>query len=164
LVLDAKVKAIRRNGARELALRDFLVAKRKTALAPDEILAEVSFPVPSPGSGSSFQKHGMRNILIISVVSVAAFLQADTARSKIESARIALNRFKGRIPERAESVEKKLLHQKLDEPAIEAAAETLAKDLSLTSDVRASARYRGEAAKVLLRRALHDCEQQIQSR
>ncbi len=164
LALDAKVKAIQRNGARELTLQDFLVAKRKTALDPDEILAEISFPEPGPRAASSFQKLGMRNTLIIAVVSVAAFLETDDTSSKIVSARIALNRLKGRIPERAESVEKGLLNQRLGEQAIETAAEMLGKDLALTSDTRASAEYRREAAKVLLRRALAECEEDILKR
>lgn len=164
LALDARVKTVRRNGARELAFQDFLVAKRKTALGPDEILAEVSFPEPSPRAASSFQKLGMRNILIIAVVSVATFVEADASRSKIVSVRIALNRLKGRIPERAENVEKGLLNQRLGEQTIEAATETLEKDLALTSDIRASAEYRCEVAKVLLRRALVECQEDILKR
>ena len=97
LTLDAKVKAIRKSGVREIALRDFLVAKRKTALHPDEILAEVSFSEPGARAASAFQKLGMRNTLIISFVSVATFLEADENRSKIKCARIALNRLSGKI-------------------------------------------------------------------
>jgi CO/xanthine dehydrogenase FAD-binding subunit len=164
LALDSKVKAIRRNGARELGLEDFVIAKRKTALAPDEILAEITFPELSPRASSSFQKLGMRNILIIAVVSVAAFLEADDTHSRIASARIALNRFRRRIPERAENVEKWLLNQKFGEQTIETAVNMLGKDLTLTSDTRASAEYRSEAAKVLLRRALGDCQQEILKR
>jgi MoaD family protein len=161
LTLDARVKTIRKSGARDLTLRDFLIAKRKTALNGDEILAEVSFLETDGRSVCSFQKLGLRNILIISVVSVAAFLEVDPASSKIMSARIALNRLKGKIPERAESVEKELLERKLDERTIDAAVDVLGRELALTSDSRASADYRREAAKVLLRRALLECRETI---
>lgn len=161
LALDAKVRTIRRGRQREMSLQEFLVAKRKTALDPSEILAEVSFTQPNALAACAFEKLGMRNTLIIAVTSVAAFLEGDQNRSKIERARIALNRLRGKIPERAESVEKELLGQKLSEQTIKTAGELLEKDLLLTSDFRASAEYRCEAAKVLLRRALMRCQERI---
>jgi CO/xanthine dehydrogenase FAD-binding subunit len=161
LVLDAKVKTIRKSGTREIPLQEFLVAKRKTALSADEILAEVSFAEPSARAACSFQKLGMRNILIIALVSVAVFLETDDARSKIVQARIALNRLKGKIPQRVESVEKTLLGQRLDERTVKSAVERLGEELALTSDFRASSEYRCEAVKVLLGRALADCQQRI---
>jgi CO/xanthine dehydrogenase FAD-binding subunit len=161
LVLDAKVKTIRKSGARELPLQEFLAAKRKTALNNDEILAEVSFPEPSARSACSFQKLGTRNILIIALVSVAAFVEMDEKGSKIKCARVALNRLKGKIPQRAEDVEKEIVGKELNEQTIKSAANRLGGELSLTSDFRASARYRQEAVKVLLRRALTDCQQRI---
>jgi CO/xanthine dehydrogenase FAD-binding subunit len=161
LALDAKVKTLRKNGTREMLLQEFLVAKRKTALHADEILAEVSFPEPSARAACSFQKLGMRNILIIALVSVAVFLETDDSRSNIIQARIALNRLKGKIPQRVESVEKGLLDKRLDEHAIKSAVERLGEELTLTSDFRASSEYRCEAVKVLFRRALADCQQSI---
>jgi len=161
LALDAKVRTIRRRGPREMSLQEFVVAKRKTALDPDELLAEVSFTEPNALAACAFEKLGMRNTLIISLVSVAAFLERDQNRSKIERARIALNRLRGKIPERAQSVEKEILGQKLDAHTIKTAGELLEKELALTSDYRASAEYRCEAAKVLLRRALVQCQQRI---
>ena len=161
LVLDSKVKMIGKRGTREMPLQEFLVAKRKTALNADEILAEISFPEPSARAACSFQKLGMRNILIIALVSVAAFLEADDARSKIVKARVAVNRLKGKVPQRAVSVEEELLGRKLDERTIKSAVDRLGEGLALTSDYRASAEYRSEAVKVLLRRALSDCQQCI---
>ena len=161
LALDARVKILGKNGTREMALREFLVAKRKTALHADEILAEVSFPEPSARAACSFQKLGMRNILIIALVSVAAFVETDDSRSAIIQARVALNRFRSKIPQRTESVEKELLGQKLHDETIGSAVDRLGEELALTSDYRASAEYRTEAVKVLLRRALVDCQQNI---
>ena len=161
LVLDARVKTIRKSGSREIPLQEFLVAKRKTTLAADEILGEISFPEPSARAACSFQKLGMRNILILALVSVAVFLETDDARSKIIQARVALNRLKGKIPQRVESVEKELVGRKLDEHTIKSAVERLGEELALTSDFRASSEYRCEAVKVLLGRALADCQQRI---
>lgn len=161
LALDANVKIIGKGIVREQSLQDFIVSKRETSLCAGEILAEVSFQEPNDRCAFSFQKLGMRNILIIALVSVSVFLQTDPARSRTITARVALNRLRGKIPERAKSVEKELLEHKLDERVIEAAAATLGEELSLTSDFRASAQYRSEAAKVLLRRALLDCQSQL---
>jgi CO/xanthine dehydrogenase FAD-binding subunit len=161
LALDANVKALGKNGTREMPLHEFLVAKRKTALRADEILTEVSFREPSDRAACSFQKLGMRNILIIALVSVAVFLETDGSRSKLTQARVALNRFRSKIPQRAESVEKELVGRTLDERMIKSAVDRLGEELALTSDYRASAAYRTEAVKVLLLRALADCQQRI---
>jgi CO/xanthine dehydrogenase FAD-binding subunit len=161
LVLDAKVKLIRKSETREIPLQEFLVAKRKTALHADEILAEVSFTEPSARSACSFQKLGMRHTLIIALVSVAVFLETDEPRSTITQARIAMNRLKGKIPERAHRVEKELLGRRFDEATIKSAVDRLGDELALTSYFRASAEYSEEAVKVLLRRALSDCQQRI---
>jgi CO/xanthine dehydrogenase FAD-binding subunit len=161
LVLDARVKAIRKTGTREIPLQEFTVAKRKTALASDEILAEVSFPEPSSQSACSFQKLGMRNILIIALASVAAFLEFHDKDLKIKDARIALNRLEAKTPQRAENVEKEIVGKELNERTIETAVDRLGDGLALTSDFRASAEYRQEAVKVLLRRALVHCQQNI---
>jgi CO/xanthine dehydrogenase FAD-binding subunit len=161
LVLDARVKTIRRSRTREIPLQEFMLAKRKTALGSDEILAEVSFQEPSWRSACSFQKLGMRNILIIALVSIAAFLELHEKDSKIKTVRIALNRLEAKIPQRAENVEKAILGQELSERTIETAVDRLGDELALTSDFRASGEYREEAVKVLLRRALVDCQQRI---
>jgi CO/xanthine dehydrogenase FAD-binding subunit len=161
LALDAGVKTICMNGAREMPLQEFIVAKRKTTLGRDEILAEVSFQEPGSRSACSFQKLGMRNILIIALVSVAAFLELHDRDSKIKTARIALNRLEAKIPERAENVEREIVDQELNDLTIASAVDRLGDDLALTSDFRASAEYREEAVRVLLRRALVDCQQRI---
>jgi CO/xanthine dehydrogenase FAD-binding subunit len=161
LVLDAKVKAIRKSGTREVPLHEFIVAKRKTALSSDEILAEVSFPEPGVRSTCSFQKLGIRNILIIALASVAAFLELHDKDSKIKNAKIALNRLEAKIPQRAENVEKEIAGKELNERTIDSAVDRLGDELVLTSDFRASAEYRQEAVKVLLRRALVNCQQRI---
>jgi len=161
LVLDARVKMIRRGGTREVPLKEFMVAKRKTALGADEILAEVSFPELSNKSACSFQKLGMRNILIIALASAAAFLEMDDKDSRIKNARIALNRFEAKIPQRAENVEREIAGKELNERTIDSTLARLENDLALTSDFRAAAEYRREAVKVLLRRALVNCQQRI---
>jgi CO/xanthine dehydrogenase FAD-binding subunit len=161
LVLDAKVKTIRKGETREQPLRDFLVAKRQTTLQTGEILAEVSFPETNDRSACAFQKLGIRNTLIIALVSVAAFLETDPDRSKIDCARIAMNRVKGKIPDRAEGAESVMLNRELNDGTIESAVLVLGKELSLTSDFRAQARYRNEAAMVLARRALAECKETL---
>jgi CO/xanthine dehydrogenase FAD-binding subunit len=94
-------------------------------------------------------------------VSVAVFLETDEPRSTITQARIALNRLKGKIPERAHRVEKDLLGRRFDEATIKSAVDRLGDELALTSYFRASAEYSEGAVKVLLRRALCDCQQRI---
>lgn len=161
LALDADVKTISAKRQHTTPLREFIVGKRRTALSPAELIAEISFQELNESSWCAFEKVGRRNSLIIALVSVAVCLQLDPENLRLSQIRVALNRVKGKIPERALRVENTLRGRILSQSTITEGLQTLEDELSLTSDYRASAEYRVEAAKTCLERAIKSCVEGI---
>ncbi len=153
LALDAHVKLVSLDGERILRVDDLVVAKRKTSKRSNEVIAEVSFKRLDEGEWSYFQKVGRRRTHIIALVSLASYLKLSP-EGKIEVVRVALNRVRGKIPERAGRTEEFLKGKKIDEEVVRRAEKVLESELKLTSDYRASYLYRTEIAKILLRRSL----------
>jgi N-methylhydantoinase B len=150
LALDAQVELAGPRGVRRLGLDDFLLGNRRTALAPDELLTAILVPRPSPGARSSFQKLGARAHLVISIVMVAAVVEAEGGT--IRRARIAVGACSPvalRLPE----LEAALAGTPVGEAASRVTPAHLAA-LAPIDDVRATAAYRRHAALVLVRRAL----------
>jgi aerobic carbon-monoxide dehydrogenase medium subunit len=155
--LDATFVLTNSRGARRtLKPSDFFVTYLTTALEPDELLCEVSFPALPQGAGWSFaevaRRHGD-----FALVGVAAVIALDAAGS-CSDVRIALF---GVAPTamRASSAEQALLNQQPDAQAIAAAAAQVLKDIDPPGDVHASSEYRRYVATNLVRRALTEAVQ-----
>ena len=161
LALDADVRTRSADMERLMPLREFIVGKRRTVLAPEELIIEVAFPELNVSSWCTFEKVGRRNSLIIALVSIAVCLELDPKIGKIIRIRVALNRIRGKTPERAVNVEKGLTGRVLSEDAIAEGVRLLGDELRLTSDYRASAVYRAEAVKVCFERAVRRCAEGI---
>src|SRR5206468_3951475 len=56
LAYDATIRAIGPKGRRDIAARDFFKGTFETALAADEILAEIRFPAPTGRTGGAYAK------------------------------------------------------------------------------------------------------------
>jgi len=161
LVLDAKVRLKSLRGERIARVEDFVLDKRIVDIEPHEILTEVFFDEFGDDESCAYDKVGWRKSLILALVNIAVFLSVDRATRTVRNIRIALNRLKGKIPERAKLTELRLTGGSLDEEAIEESVQTLARELSLKNDYRATAAYRLEAAKTLFRRVLNQCAENI---
>ena len=81
--LDATVHLASAAGARDLPLAEFMVAPKRTARLPGELITGVTVPVL--GGWQGYSKVGVRNAMVIAVASVA--LVTDTVT---ESVRLAL--------------------------------------------------------------------------
>jgi len=162
LTLDAKVSLKSARAERVIPLADLIRGKRETSRMSNEILAEVSFNELRPDSWCTFEKIGRRERVIISLVSLACALTIDRRSRKVDDVRIALNRVRGKIPERVVETESILVGSDLSESRLDAACEILESELSLTSDFRASAQYRTKVAKSLLRESLAHCKHCIE--
>jgi len=162
LALDATVSLKSMRSYREISLEEFVRGKRSTTLMSNEILAEVSFCELKPDSWCTFDKIGRRERVIISLVSLACTLTLNRQSGTVDNVRLALNRVRGKIPERALETEKILLGNILDEFKLDEACKTLERELCLTSDFRASAEYRTKVAKNLLRESLRHCKHCIE--
>ncbi|MBK1657655.1 FAD binding domain-containing protein [Paracraurococcus ruber] len=149
LALDAVVEMAGPRGPRRLPLAQFILGNRRTALAADEIATAILVP-KAPGAVARFEKLGARAYLVISIVMVAAVIEAEAGR--IARARIAIGACSP-VAQRLPALEAALAGLPLAAAAGAARPEHLAA-LSPIDDVRATAAYRRQAALVLLRRAL----------
>jgi len=161
LALDAEVELTSQRGRRKLALGDFILGSRRTALRSGELLTAVRVPLPAGRTVSSFRKLGSRSYLVISIVMVAVTISVD-ANSRIVNARIAAGACSPvalRLPALESLLEGKSLAPGLGGHID---AQHLA-GLAPIDDLRATAEYRLEAARVLVGRALEDCALRLRS-
>jgi len=152
LTLDAKIELMSHAGSRTLALDKFLLGPRRTARADDEILTAVLVPREKTIGASDFLKLGGRKYLVISIAMVAARLVF--AGRRIEDIAIAVGSCSA-VATRLPQLEAALKGQNAGPDLGGRITRALVVgQLSPIDDVRADARYRGEAATELVRRAV----------
>lgn len=150
IALDATVRIIGPAGERRLPLEDFFLGPGQTALAPNELLAEIE--IPSTLRTTRYLRLTPRANMDIAVVGVAAGLHLDGGA--ISSARIVLGAV-APVPLRVRSAEDALCGRELSTETIQTAASIAAKACSPISDVRGSEWYRRRMVDVLVRRAFN---------
>lgn len=153
LTLDAVVKLVSSTGQRSMALSDFLIGPRRTALRADEVLAAVVIPKGALEGRSAFLKLGARAYLVISIAMVAVRVHVEDGR--IVDIAIAVGAC-GPVARRLQAVEAALLGASLAAAPTLVKGEDVAAALSPIDDVRASADYRIAAATELVARALFE--------
>lgn len=149
LVLDAQVELASLRGVRRLALADFLLGARKTALAADELLVAVH--LPDLRGETRFLKLGARAYLVISIAMVAVRIAVE--RGVIVEAALAVGACSA-VARRLPGVEAALVGLPLAEALAVISDAAVAAEISPMDDVRATAEYRAGAAAELLRRAV----------
>jgi carbon-monoxide dehydrogenase medium subunit len=153
VALDARVTLLGPAGRRQLALADFFVGPRKTALTPDELLVEVLIPKENLGKPTQFLKFGLRKGQALALVNVAASFWTDAAGKAFVAPRVALGAVAPRIIH-ATAAESYLEGRAMTPDAMAEAGRLAAGDAKPISDMRASADYRRHLVAVLTRRAL----------
>lgn len=153
LALDARVAIAGPQGTRELALGEFFVGPRRTALAPGELLLEIVVPTASLGKPTCFLKFGLRKGQALALVNVAASTWIDPDRHAFVAPRIALGAVAPTVI-RAPRAEAALEGRPVTPEAMAEAGRIAATEARPISDFRASADYRRELVAVLTRRAL----------
>ncbi len=151
LSLDAEVVLVNQTGQRVVPLDEFFLGYKHDARRPDELVAEVAWPLPAPRSANLFYKLARRKGDAITVVGIAVTVAAEAG--KCTSARIALGAVAS-VVKRAVPAEEILVGHALTPGVIEAAAQQAVAACDPIDDVRASAEYRCHAVRVLTRRLL----------
>ena len=151
IALGATIRLRSRSGARDLALEDFYLGYRKTALAAGEFVESVAVAKPQPNSRFAVYKLSKRFDQDISAVLAAFHVAVDG--DVVAGARIAYGGMAA-IPARARKTEAALIGKRLTD--MDAAVAALAEDFQPLSDMRASAGYRLLAAQNLLRKFCHE--------
>jgi carbon-monoxide dehydrogenase medium subunit len=147
VALDAQLTIVGPNGTRTLSASEFFVDLFTTALQPDELVTEISFP-KLDGWSTHYTKVN-RTAQAWATVAVAAAVRRENGM--IAEARIALTNM-GPTPIRATAVEQALAGQGPD--AIDSASAHAADGTTPADDSSASAEYRRHLVTVLTRRAL----------
>jgi aerobic carbon-monoxide dehydrogenase medium subunit len=146
LALDAEMVVRSKMGSRTISARDFFPDILETALAPNDILAEVRIK-PAPRSAYAKFPNPASHYAI---TGVAAAVQDN---GMLNSARIGVT---GAAPVafRATAAENQLSGGNLSAESIARAAEAAYDGRELLGDIHASAEYRAALIKVMTRRAL----------
>ena len=152
LALDAQVVLQSADGERRLPVADFVLASRRTARQPNEVVVGLQVPPHSQAARSVFSKLGGRRYLVISVTMVALVIDVDSA-GRVARARAAVGSCSA-TAQRLPALERKLLGRPLSALASVAVDTADLAPLAPIDDVRATAAYRLDATATLLRRAL----------
>ena len=133
-------------------LDSFFKGVNRTSLPPRALVTGIFVPPPISGMKTMFLKLGLRNAVTISVVSVAVAMALDVDRV-VRSVRIVLGSV-APIPLVANAASRYLTGKEVNPETLTTAANLAADETTPISDVRASAWYRKEMARVYTIRAL----------
>lgn len=153
LVLEAEVELVSPRGSRRMALADFLLGPRRTALAAGEILAAVILPDSALRGTSTFLKLGARAYLVISITMAALRWELEGGRFRRLSLAVGACSPTAR---RLHGLEAALTGLPPSEAAARVTEAALSADLAPIDDIRATGAYRLTAAAELLRRGLRE--------
>ncbi len=149
-LLGGTLHAASKRGARDIAFAEFAAAYMATSLAPDELLAGVTLPLPDRRHGYAFVEFARRHG-DFAIVACSAMLGLD-GNGDIKETALALSGL-GPAPVRPVLIERALIGQKPAGAAFKAAAAEVEK-LDATADAYVTAAYRQHLARVLTFRAL----------
>jgi CO/xanthine dehydrogenase FAD-binding subunit len=153
LASDAVVEVESVRGARRIPITEFFTGPKRSALAPDELIAAVDVPVAT--GPQQFSKIGTRNAMVIAVASFAVSLDPEARRvgTGIGSA--------GPTPRRAAAAEAFAAEAldwdgqgPLDPEVARRFGEAAADAADPIDDVRGTAAYRRHTLAVMARRTL----------
>jgi CO/xanthine dehydrogenase FAD-binding subunit len=143
LVLDSTLRVISKDGERDFSAEDFFLGLMMTVVEENEILAYVDIPSPQKGTGAAYSKHSVV-FGDFSVISVGA--RVTLLEDICQSSRIYVGGVNPR-PQRAVHTEEFLQGKTITSEILQKAADVMAEEIEVESDMRASDTYR----KILLK-------------
>jgi CO/xanthine dehydrogenase FAD-binding subunit len=143
LVYDAELTLISARGERRVAYRNFHTGYKRTALAADELIRDISLPRRFSGYVPHTRKVGARNAQAISKVCLAALGQM--ANGTIRDLRLALGSV-APVPLRLNETERMLAGKTIERSLIDEARKSVVKEIRPIDDIRSTARYRSAVA------------------
>jgi CO/xanthine dehydrogenase FAD-binding subunit len=147
LVYDAELTLVSVRGERRVPYRTFHMGYKKTALAADELIRDISLPRKFAGYISHARKVGSRNAQAISKVCLAALGQCP--EGVVRDVRLALGSV-APVPLRLGETEQVLTGNKIELSLINAVRRSVLKEIRPIDDIRSTARYRASVAANLV--------------
>jgi carbon-monoxide dehydrogenase medium subunit len=151
VALGARVRAVSPRGERWIDVADLITGYYETALAGDELIAELHVPVQPAGARAAYAKFTALSADDWPSVGVAAWLRR--AGEAIVEARVVVGGATVR-PTRLTAAEAALLGSEPEAVRFAAAADAAAAEVEPLGDLRGSAPYKREMVRVHVRRAL----------
>jgi aerobic carbon-monoxide dehydrogenase medium subunit len=153
LALHGQLKIRSSTDERRVTIDDFLVDTFTSAVGPNEILTELSIPIPPPKSGGAYLKME-RRAGDFATVGIAAQITLDRDGA-CTYAGIGLTAL-GPKSLRATKAEKSLIGRELTEKVIEDASAAVADETKPIADpLRGDEEYKRQLARIYTRRALN---------
>lgn len=150
--LEAKVRIVRKNSERLLPIDEFFVDSLTTALAPEEIISELVFPVEPPGNTFAYRK--LRQPASgFAIVGVAVRIRMT--EEKIDMVRIGVTGLASKAF-RPTNVEEFLCGSRGTPKDINTASALVDEGIQANTDLHASSDYRRQMARIYTARALTD--------
>jgi xanthine dehydrogenase small subunit len=149
IALKAKVVLKSSAGSRTLNLEDFFLAYKKQDRKPGEIVEKII--VPKKPASVLFRVYKISKRFDQDISAVCGAFALDVKDGKIAEARIAFGGMAG-TPKRAAQVEKALTQKAWNETTLQYALAVMDADYQPMTDMRASAKYRADVARNLLKR------------
>jgi carbon-monoxide dehydrogenase medium subunit len=134
-------------------VEDFCTAPGRTVLQPGELLVEFQIPSPARNSSDAYLRFIPRNEMDIAVVGVGASVTLDLNDDRISEARIALAAV-GPTPIFAREASQALAGKRINDDAVERAAQLAIAASSPIDDMRGTAEFRRHVTGVLTRRTV----------
>lgn len=153
--LDAEMTAASTRGDRRIAAADFFQGTFRTALEPDEILTSVRLPGHSDGWCFGFEEFARRAGDFALAMSFAAL---KVEGGIIRDARLGIGGVADR-PVRLAEIELHLVGQPPNADTIAAVADAANRAVDPTEDIHATADYRRDLIRAMVRRALTQAAQ-----
>ena len=151
MTLGARLRAVSRRGERWIDVNDLVLGYYQTAIAADELIADVHVPAQPADARTWYEKFTALSADDWPTVGVAVWYRA--AGGRIAEARVAVSAATER-PVQVLSAEAILTGAAPDEAAFRKAADAAADAVEPLADIRGSAAYKREMVRVHVRRAL----------
>ncbi len=157
LALDASLEALSPRGSRTIPAAEFFTGMWSTALADDEILTGILFPVRGPGSGFAIEEFARRKgDFALAGAAVSVTVEASGAVSRCAIGLFGL----GPSALRASAAEQAAISGASVEDVGKAATDGLE---SVPADLHGSAEYRKHLGAVMVSRALTSALQEARA-
>jgi len=154
IALNAKIKIVSSRDGKTIPLEGFFTDYFTTILEPDEILTEIHLPPPVAHTGVVYMKFSTIEAGI-KIVSTSTSIILDSDKQTCKDARIVMSAV-APVPFNARKAGELLIGKKINDDLIAEAAQLASEETNPTADVHASAEFRREIAKVLVRRAVKE--------
>lgn len=150
MILNGTLTLTSLKGERRMLVEDFFLDYFETALEPGEMLTEIQVPPIPKNTGVAYSKF---NVIEndMAIVGVGILITLASKNGQCKEVRIALANASPR-PMRAKKAEEILRGKKITEDLLSEAGEMASQEADPISDIHASAEYRRELLKVLVKR------------